>query len=114
MMEPRLSTSTLVSALIRRAESDGGFGAVLARGDSTAGSVLVILNERGGKQRILERILQPEGRYLWQGVGGQAGDNKAEIDDFLTRRRSFDPDLWLIELNVASGERFAAEMNLEA
>lgn len=114
MMEPRLATSVLVSAILRRAESDGGFGAVLAKGDPTAGSVLVILNERGGKQRILERVLQPQGQYLWQDVAVQAIDNKEEIDAFLARRRSFDPDLWLIELNVASGERFAAEMNFEA
>jgi hypothetical protein len=27
------------------------------------------------------------------------------------RKERFDPDIWLIELDVASAERFAAEMN---
>jgi hypothetical protein len=35
-MEPRLQSELLVKALQRRAESEGGFAAVLARGDSMA------------------------------------------------------------------------------
>lgn len=112
-MEARLATSLLATGLIRRAESGGGFGVVLAKGDPTAGSLLVILNEKGRNQRILERILQPDGRYLWQATGGQATDNEGEFQALLERRRKFDPDIWLIELNVASAERFAAEMNSE-
>lgn len=111
-MEPRLATSVLVAALIRRAESEGGFATVLTKGDPTAGSVLVILNERGGNQRVLERILQPGGGYSWQQIITQDTEDKEEIPALLERRRRFDPDLWLIELNVASGERFAAEMKL--
>jgi hypothetical protein len=33
------------------------------------------------------------------------------LQDLIARRRRFDPDLWLIELDIASAERFAAEMN---
>ena len=110
-MEPRLATGVFVSSLIRRAESEGGFGAVLAKGDETAGAVLVILNEKGRNQRILERVLQPDGRYFWQSVSGQVVDDEGEFSRLLERRQSVDPDLWLIELDVASAERFAAEMN---
>jgi hypothetical protein len=110
-MEARLATSVLVTALIRRAESIGGFAAVLAKGDSTAGAALVILTEKGRKQRVLERILQPDGHYIWQDVSTQAAENEEEFERFLGRRRKYDPDLWLIELDVPSAERFAAEMN---
>lgn len=110
-MEARLSTSVLVTSLMRRAESDGGFAVVVSKGDPTAGSVLVILTEKGRKQRVLERLLQPNGAYSWQEIGTQAAENEEEFQRFLSRRRSFDPDLWLIELDVASAERFAAEMN---
>jgi len=111
-MAPRLATGVFVSSLIRQAESRGGFGAVLAKGDEAAGSVLVILNEKGRKQRILERVLQPDGHYAWHDNVGQDVDKEAEISRLLERRRAMDPDLWLIELDVASAERFAAEMNL--
>jgi hypothetical protein len=110
-MEARLQSSILVNALQRRAESQGGFAAVLARGDPTAGAVLVILAERGEKIRILERLLDRGERYVWQDVGQQALANEDEFKRFLDRRRRFDPDIWLIELDVASAERFAAEMN---
>jgi hypothetical protein len=110
-MEPRLQTSTLVNALQRRAESHGGFAAVLAKGDPTSGAVMVILAERGRKVRILERLLDDGERYIWRDVGQQALANEEEFQRFLSKRRRFDPDIWLIELDVASAERFAAEMN---
>ena len=56
----------LVSALLRRAQQEGGFGAVLAKGDPTAGAIAVILAEKGRKACFLERLLQPDGRYAWQ------------------------------------------------
>ena len=110
-MQPRLSSHVLVSALIRRAESEGGFAAVLAKGDRDAGAITVILVERGGNLRILERMLQPDGSYLWHPISTQAAGNTEELNKFLARRRKTDPDMWLIELDIASAERFAAEMN---
>ena len=110
-MSARLSTSVLVGALIRRAEGEGGFAAVVAKGDASAGSVLVLLAERGRNARILERLLQPDGTYMWQETGGQVVENKEELAAFFERRRKYDPDLWVLELEVPSLERFAAEMN---
>jgi hypothetical protein len=110
-MEGRLQSSILVNALQRRAESQGGFAAVLAKGDPTSGAVLVILAERGRKVRILERLLEGGERYIWRDVGQQALANEEEFEKFLVKRRRFDPDVWLIELDIASAERFAAEMN---
>lgn len=110
-MEARLSSAMLVSALQRRAESQGGFAAILAKGDPTAGSILVLLVEKGRKALLLERTLGPAGAYLWQPVSGQALANEDEFAKFLRRRRDSDPDIWLIELDIASAERFAAEMN---
>lgn len=110
-MEPRLSSSVFVTALMRRAESEGGYAAVLAKGDPTAGAVLVILAERGRKLRIMERILQPTGDYAWQETVGEAAENDEEFEKFLARRQKFDPDIWVLELDIASAERFADEMN---
>jgi hypothetical protein len=110
-MEPRLSSSVLVSALIRRAESLGGFGAVLYKGDATAGAVLVILAEKGRKLSVMERVLQPSGRYAWHAMVNEGADNAEEVEKFLNRRRRIDPDVWILELDIASGERFADEMS---
>ena len=110
MTTPRLTSQVLVSSLIRRAEAAGGFGAVLARGDATAGAVLLILAERGTRNRLLERLLQPDGHYAWQDSGPSAAD-ESEFAAWLARRRRTDPDLWLVELDVADAEGFAAAMN---
>jgi hypothetical protein len=110
-MEPRIAASVLASALIRKAEGEGGFGAVLAKGDSTAGSILVILLERGDNPRLFERLLQPDGRYSWQEGGSQHIEMTSRVPDFIARRRRFDPDIWVIELDIPCAERFAAEMN---
>ena len=113
-MSARLATSVLVGGLVRKAESEGGFAALLAKGDPTAGALIVILIERGDVRLILERILQPDGTYKWHSTGAQETGNiskSAEVPAFVARRRRFDPDLWVLELDIPSAERFAAEMN---
>ncbi len=110
-MEARIASSVLVSALLRLAEAGGGNGVVLAKGDPTAGTVAVLLSERGTNTRLFERLLQPDGRYAWQESGKAGLDGPGELQALIERRRRFDPDLWLIELDTASTERFAAEMN---
>ena len=110
-MEPRLTSAILVSALLRRAEAEGGFGAVLAKGDETAGSITVILLEKGGNPRIFERILQADGAYGWASPSSRTGADAEKVPDFIARRRRFDTDSWFIELDVPSSERFADEMN---
>ncbi|HMG46984.1 MAG TPA: DUF1491 family protein [Allosphingosinicella sp.] len=106
----RLASSVLVGALLRRAQDEGGFGAVIAKGDPTAGAIAVILAEKGRKACFLERLLQPNGGYAWQSAR-QEIENEEEFKSFLDRRRKSDPDLWILELDIASAERFAAEMN---
>jgi hypothetical protein len=107
----RLTSSVLVGALIRRAESEGGFGAIVAKGDGAAGAIAVILRERGRSVALLERTLQPDGCYAWQASSSQEIDNEKEFSASLERKRRWDPDLWIVELDIASAERFAAEMN---
>jgi len=108
-VQERIASATLVAALLRLAEREGGFGAVLAKGDANAGAILILLSERGSHAQVLERLLQPDGRYAWDSpFKGRV--NAAELDKFLKRRRQFDPDSWIIELDIASAERFAAEI----
>ena len=109
-MTPRLTTRIEVSALIRRVEGQGGHGMVLARGDGDAGAILLVLIERGTPHMLLERALTVSGDYGWRSAGPQdVADNQA-FDPYIQRRRQSDDDLWVVELDVAGVERFAAEM----
>ena len=109
-MSGRLTSQMLASSLIRLAEVEGGFGAVLFKGDPTAGAVLVCLLERGIRKALLERLLRPDGSYAWLDMS-RAGTGEADFQAQIARRRRSDPDLWLVELDVKSAEAFAARMN---
>lgn len=108
---PRLTSQVYATALIRKIHALGGSAAVITKGDVTAGNILIICAEKGRITSLRERILDPQGRYIWTVVGPQAVDNKEEIDKFLMRRRQFDPDIWIIELDIAEVARFIAEFD---
>ncbi|WP_446745953.1 DUF1491 family protein [Sphingomonas sp. OTU376] len=105
----RLATGVLVNALIRRAEGAGGSAMVLAKGDATAGAVLLLLVERGANPRFFERGLGPDGGAALIRSGPQLFADDGEVTAYWQRRRARDSDLWVIELDIADGERFAAE-----
>ncbi|WP_294394050.1 DUF1491 family protein [uncultured Sphingomonas sp.] len=107
-MAPRLAAGILVAALIRRTEAAGGHAMVLGRGDATAGTVLIQLAERGVAGALLERRLDREGRYVWAPTGP---DDAEERGGYLQRRRRSDPDLWVVELDVANAQVLVEEVS---
>ena len=107
-MSARLTSKLLVGAIRRRAEAEGGHAMVLSRGDDMAGSILIALLDEGRTARLLERALGPDGCYGWHGTGPEAGDSGA-FDDYLAKRRKFDPDIWLIELELDSAPEWLAD-----
>src|ERR1700744_3863141 len=109
-MLPRLAASILVQALLRRIAAGGGRGTVIAKGDQTAGAILVTLCERGETRQLVERALNREGDYGWVQTGPKLPEEAAMLNDYLERRRRADPDLWIVELDIGGGERFASEM----
>lgn len=108
-MTARLAAGVLAGALLRRVVAEGGNGTVLARGDPTAGAILLICCDRGETRLLLERVASSEGSQ-WAAAGPRGVADKAILDPYLERRRRNDPDLWLIELDIAGVERFAAEL----
>ena len=112
-MNDRLPSGVLVSAMLRRVNDAGGLGTLLARGDAQAGAILVIALEKGVDARVYERGIGPGGAVELIAVGPQATDNQTEIVEYWQRRRARDPDLWVIELDIAQAKRFAAETMLQ-
>lgn len=112
-MSGSLPTGMLVSALLKRVNDAGGLGMVRARGDRESGTILLILNEEPGASRLLERAIGPHGKPIFVASGPADANDAAARDAYWRRRRARDPDLWVIELDIASAERFAAETILD-
>ncbi len=106
-MSARVASGVLVNALVRRVGQAGGFATILAKGDATAGAMLIVAQDRGENARTWERGIGPKGDVELIAVGPE-GDAQAVTDYWMKRRRN-DPDLWVVELDVAQAERFAAE-----
>lgn len=98
------------AALMRRAESEGGFATVLHKGDPQRGTIILLVAQKGQHFACLERLMAISGSYHWTVTGPDQKAEMAEIRDFVAKKRRFDPDLWLIELDIAAAERFVAEM----
>jgi hypothetical protein len=109
-MSARLTTALLVSAIVRHTNNVGGNATVLAKGDESAGSILILACEKGRATGVFERILGPDGAYQWGRVGPQNVEDEAAVQQYLEQRRARDPDLWLIELDIAEAARFTAQL----
>ena len=109
MTEARLASGFEVGALRRFAETMGGSATVVRKGDEERGQILLCISQRGIYLTFLERALHPSGVYSWERVGPDA-DSAEKTDSFVQRRIKFDSDLWLIDLDIADGERFIAEI----
>lgn len=106
----RLTSATLVSALRRRVDQAGGSAMVLAKGDPTAGGILVLTYQKGTNPRFFERGIGPKGVPELIASGPREPTDEQEVAAYWRRRRGSDPDLWVVELDIADAERFAAEM----
>ena len=108
-MAERLPAGVEAAALVRRVNAEGGFAAVLRRGDPDRGALTLILRERGVFHSLLERELSPDFDYRWVARRADSGFGSEKLDDLIASRQRFDADSWLIELDVAEPERFIAE-----
>lgn len=104
-MTPRLTSEFRAKALVRRVHDAGGSAMVLAKGDAMSGAILVVALDRGADPTCWERDVTGTGLTRC----GPATTDPQDVAAYWQRRRKNDPDLWVIELDIAAAERFAAE-----
>lgn len=99
----RLRSDLYVSALTRRVFAMGGFAAVEHKGADAAGAIFIRQRLRTG----LETLYGPAPQNFF---GEDEGERKFErrlisaepdaVAELIARERRFDPDLWLLELEI--------------
>lgn len=109
MTRPRLATHMLVAVLRRRIANAGGFFTVVAKGDADAGAILLIAHHNRRNSVLLERRYAGDKGYVLAQVGPQDVGTLEQCEQYAVTRRASDPDLWVIEADIANAERFAAE-----
>jgi len=109
-MDGRLPAHVEVSGLLRAVQAAGGFATVLAKGERDAGTLLVICCDRGTQARAWERMPQRDGTRKWAVSKVQDAENPHDFSDYCDRRRSQDPDLWVVELDIADADRFIGNL----
>lgn len=107
----RLTAEIWVSAYIKRLSLLEIPAFVVAKGDATAGAVLVKMNTLDGQaccyQRSFDLML---GERTW--VVLSEGDESA-VDTSIQKQCGFDPDLWVIEVEDREGRHLLGEDGLE-
>ncbi len=106
----RLTSEFVVSALIRRAEADGAYAAVVHRGDPMAGAIFVLVDGLEGTVALygpapptMDDDAMPAdaaltGNRLFAAVPLDPLPNREAADAAMERERRFDDDLWLVEI----------------
>jgi hypothetical protein len=105
----RLAAHMLVSLLIRRVSAAGGFATVLHMGDRDAGAILIQCLEKGQDSVILEPRSTLNGGREWVATGPDAKSDAAEQAQYFGRRIHNDPDIWILELDIAMAAQFAVD-----
>ncbi|PZQ98024.1 MAG: DUF1491 domain-containing protein [Cereibacter sphaeroides] len=109
-MTPRLTADFWVRAYLARLRLADIPVYVTARGDETAGAVLVKLATLDGQAKAFQRSFDlTSGERVW--VVLAEGDERS-VDAAVARQRSFDPDLWVIEIEDRAGRTLLDEDGL--
>lgn len=111
MSNPRLTADFWVGAYLARLRGADIPVFIVARGDATAGAVLVKQSPLDGTATLHQRSFDPmSGAREWMVL---AQGPEAEVDAAITRQRGFDPDLWVIEVEDRAGRHLLGEPGLD-
>lgn len=108
--EPRLTAGFWVAAYLARLRVRDIPAFVTAHGDDTAGAVLVKCATLDGQARLFQRSFDAAGARVWMTLAEGA---ETEVDAAVARQRSFDPDLWVVEVEDRAGRHLLGDEGLE-
>ena len=109
-MTPRLTAEFWVQAYLSRLRILDIPAFVVAKGDLTAGAIVIKLNTLDGRATAYQRSFDLfSGARKW--VDFSVGD-EATVDAAISRQRGFDPDLWVIEVEDWQGRHLLDDPGL--
>ena len=108
--EPRLASGVWVAAYLRRLALADIPAFIVARGDGTAGAVIVKSATLDGRAQAFQRQWDFEtDARIWVTIAEGA---ESEVDGSIAAQRRSDPDLWVIEVEDRQGRTLLDEDGL--
>ena len=108
----RLKSGLWVSAYLRRCAVAGAFGVVRRRGAEEAGAIFIRIDRLDGTSDLFGPApqasfdeAQPMDRAFTQCLKARPAAD-ADVERYLEHQMSFDPDLWIIEVEDREGRHF--------
>ncbi|MAI90325.1 DUF1491 family protein [Ponticaulis sp.] len=109
-MSDRLPTRLWVDALVRRVSVGGASAFIMQSGDSERGDVMVKVARLDGTAALfVPSPLSFEVKtFDWLPKAGEWA-KEFDVDEIVTRRKSYDPDVWVVEIEDRDGRNFLTE-----
>lgn len=105
----RLTAEFWVAAYLARLRQFDIPAFVAAHGDATSGNIMVKMNTLDGSADVFQRSFDASGKRVWMVL---ASGTDMEVEKALLRQRSFDPDIWIIEVEDKHGRHLLDEPGL--
>jgi hypothetical protein len=97
MANDRLPTDLIVNAQIRTAGAQGVPIVIVQKGDKASGVILLKINRLDGFAHLLTQV-RLDDELVWSPLTKTDPMPEADADAMMRKQASFDPDMWLIEI----------------
>lgn len=106
----RLKAEIWVKAYLRICANAGAMVYVLRHGDDDAGAVFIKVRLGDGRARLYgpapSGLSVQSSERAWAPHLGGDDTSEDEVDAYLARQHTFDPDIWVIEVDDRDGRHF--------
>jgi len=97
-IETRLKTALWVEAHVRQCFLADMPSFVVAKGDAERGGVALKINHFENGIELFEQSRDFNGQKIWRNIGAFPLAEEAAADSVLQKKRQFDADIWIIEI----------------
>lgn len=109
----RVKSELWVRAYLRRCQTEGVPVVIARRGDEDAGAIFICVNRLNGTTLLYRPVpagmAGTETERQWESCFDAKPVTAEEVDRYLAREASFDPDVWVIELEDREGRHFLGD-----
>ena len=101
--EARLKTSLWVEAHLRTCFAADMPTFIVAKGDADRGGLLLKINQFSDGISLYEQTLDFDGNKMWRSAGTFNAAAERDADVAIAKKRQYDSDLWVLEIEDNRG-----------